>query len=95
MFYDFFLIGYMNGLHSFLHESEKWVHMSGRRIVSTNRWKTSLERARSGLAKGREGTELMLAGKYDEAEEMALASLEDVKQRYAYHVVRRHYLCSV
>ena len=70
MFYDIFLMGYVDGLHCFLHVSEARPRTPGVRIVRTPFWREALEEAKVGLAMHREASAPAGAGKCSPAEEL-------------------------
>ena len=81
MFYDIFLMGYVNGLHSFLHVSERRPRAPGAHIVSTSLWREALEEARAGLAMHREASALAGAGHYSRAEVLATEAVQHISKR--------------
>lgn len=81
MFYDLFLVGYINGLQSYLHESENKPRQFGNRVVSTPQWRQALKHAKVGLLRARKAHELMERGQLEEAEDMASSGVEYVKDR--------------
>ena len=81
MFYDVFLLGYVNGLQSYLHRSENRTRVPGARIVSTPQWRVALEEAKVGLTKHRMASELARESKHFDAETMANEALKHVEKR--------------
>ena len=81
MFYDVFLLGYVNGLQSYLHVSEKRPRLPGNRAVSTPNWRMALEEAKIGLAKHRMAAELARGGKHSDAETVANEALKHIEKR--------------
>ena len=76
LFYDIFLVGYVNGLQSFLHVSEGRPRKPEARIVSTPLWREALAEAKVGLAMHRKALALAGAGQYSQAEELATGGVE-------------------
>ena len=82
LFYDVFLLSYINGLQSFLHESESRNRVPGARITSAVAWRNALRLARLALLKARKGSELQMTGKVNEANALADEAMKLVKERY-------------
>ncbi|TGZ84277.1 hypothetical protein EX30DRAFT_362190 [Ascodesmis nigricans] len=75
-----FLIGYINGLQSYLHESEARTRTLGSRVVSMPQWRLALHFGMIVLSRARKAHTLMALGKFDEAEEMAISGVDCVKK---------------
>jgi hypothetical protein len=64
MFYDIFLVGYVNGLQTFLHVSENGPREPGAHAFGLPHWTLAFEESKLGLGKHRKVTELAQASRY-------------------------------
>jgi hypothetical protein len=75
--FDYFLMGYINGLRSFGHKSE----LAAKRSRTTDKWMDALARAERAHWLCRKAAELAREGKIEEAEEYATRGIDELKER--------------
>jgi hypothetical protein len=80
--FDYFLMGYINGLRSFGHRSELAAKRSRtKKRESTGKWMDALTRAEHAHWLCRKAAELAREGKFKEAEECATRGIDELKER--------------
>jgi hypothetical protein len=80
--FDYFLMGYINGLRSFGHKSELAAKRSRtKKRESTGKWMDALARAEHAHWLCRKAAELAREGKIEEADECATRGIDELKQR--------------
>jgi len=80
--FDYFLMGYINGLRSFGHRSELAAKRSRtKKRESTDKWMDALARAEHAHWLCRKAAELAHEKKIEEAEEYATRGIAELKER--------------